>query len=57
MNRREFLQCAAILVSGVSANQLSFALSREQEVYLATAPDFISRKIDYLTEGQRKIIA
>ena len=57
MNRREFLECAAILVSGVGASQLGFALSREQEVYLATAPDYISGELDYLTEAERKIIA
>lgn len=57
MNRREFLQCAAILVSGSSASQLGLALSPEQQVYLATAPDYISNKVDYLSAGQRRIIA
>lgn len=57
MNRREFMQCAAILVSGVGTRQIGFALSREQEVYLATAPDYISGTLDYLTEAQRRIIA
>lgn len=57
MNRREFLQCAALLVSGASASQLGLALSREQEVYLATAPDYISGEASYLSAAQRKIIA
>ena len=57
MNRREFLQCAAILVSGASASQLGFTLSEEQQVYLASAPDYNKGKVNYLTPAQRKIIA
>lgn len=57
MNRREFLQCAAILVSGASASQLGFALNEEQQVYLANAPDYNKGKVNYLTAAQRKIIA
>ena len=57
MNRREFLQCAAILVSGTSASQLGFTLSEEQQVYLASAPDYAKGKVNYLTLAQRKIIA
>ena len=57
MNRREFLQCAAILVSGTSASQLGFTLSEEQQVYLASAPDYNKGKVNYLTAAQRKIIA
>lgn len=57
MNRREFLQCAAILISGSSAAQLGFSLSEEQQVYLATAPNYITTEVDYLTPAQRKIIA
>ena len=57
MNRREFLQCAAILVSGTSASQLGFTPSEEQQVYLASAPDYNKGKVNYLTPAQRKIIA
>ena len=57
MNRREFLQCATLLMTGVSASQLGFSLTREQQVYLATAPDYNSTDVNYLTEAQRKIIA
>jgi gluconate 2-dehydrogenase gamma chain len=57
MNRREFLQCTAILVSGASAGQLGFTLSEEQQVYLANAPDYNKGKVNYLTPAQRKIIA
>lgn len=57
MNRREFLQCAAILVSGGTASQLGFSLTQEQEVYLASAPDYNKGKSSYLNPGQRRIIA
>ena len=57
MNRREFLQCAAVLVSGASASGLAFALSEEQQQYLAAAPDYNEGEVDYLTPGQRKILA
>ncbi|GAB5449833.1 MAG: gluconate 2-dehydrogenase subunit 3 family protein [Halioglobus sp.] len=57
MNRREFLQCAAIMITGASATQLGFALSDEQKTYLATAPDYIAGELDYLTPVQRNIIA
>ncbi len=49
MNRREFLQCAAILVSGLGASQLGFSLSEEQMAFLANAPDFNTRPVDYFT--------
>jgi hypothetical protein len=57
VNRRELLQCAAILISGASVTQLGFALSQEQQVFLAAQPDFNTRPVDYLTEEQRKIVA
>ena len=57
MNRREFLQCAAILITGVSAAQLGFALSEEQTVYLASAPDYNTGTINFFTPDQRQIVA
>lgn len=57
MNRREFLQCAAILISGSSAAQLGFSLTGEQQAYLATAPDYNTLAVDYFTPQQRQIIA
>jgi gluconate 2-dehydrogenase gamma chain len=57
MNRREFLQCAAILVSGAGASQLGFTLTQEQQTYLATAPNYNSTPGNYLTGAQRKIVA
>ena len=57
MNRREFLQCAAILVSGATASQLGVALTKEQEVYLAAAPNYNAGASELLNEAQRKVIA
>lgn len=57
MNRREFLQCAAILISGASASQLGFSLSEEQTVYLASAPNYNLTAVDYFSPAQRKIVA
>lgn len=57
MNRREFLQCAAILVSGSSAGRLAFALSEEQSAYLAANPNYNTGKVDYLSPERRKLVA
>lgn len=57
MNRREFLQCAAILVAGASASQLGFALTGEQQAYLATAPDYNRTAVHFFSQAQRKIVA
>ena len=57
MNRREFLQCTALLISGASASQLGFSLSQEQQVYLAAAANYNTGEVDFLTDAQRRIIA
>ena len=57
MNRREFLQCAAILVSGLGASQFSFSLTEEQNAFLANAPDFNTRAVNYFSPAQREIVA
>ena len=57
MNRREFLECAAILISGASASQLGFSLSAEQKTYLATAPDYIAQTAQYFSEAQKATLA
>ena len=56
MNRREFLQCAAILITGVSASQLGFTLSAEQTVYLAAAPDYNTTPVNFFTPVQRETV-
>jgi hypothetical protein len=57
VNRREFLECAAILVSGVTASRVGFALSDDQLTYLAAAPDYASKPVNYFTPEQRHIVA
>ncbi|MCB1703423.1 MAG: gluconate 2-dehydrogenase subunit 3 family protein [Halioglobus sp.] len=57
MNRREFLQCATLLITGASASQLGFSLSVEQTTYLAKAPDYNTLEVDYFTPAQRRIVA
>ncbi len=57
MNRREFMQCAALLVSGASASQLGFSLSEEQRAYLASAANYNTGATDYFSEAQRAIVA
>lgn len=57
MNRREFLQCAAILVTGASASQLGFTLTAQQQTYLATAPNYNRTAVDYFSDAQRKIVS
>jgi len=57
MNRRDFLQCAAILVSGTAVGRWGFALSEEQRAYLAAAPNYNARPVNYLEPEQRRIVA
>jgi gluconate 2-dehydrogenase gamma chain len=57
MNRREFLECAAVLVSGAAISKFANALSEEQMVHLASAPPFSSRSVDYFTLEQRQLVA
>jgi len=56
MNRRGFLECAALLVGGVTASQASFSLTDEQKVYLATASDYVASEVDFFTSDQRELI-
>jgi gluconate 2-dehydrogenase gamma chain len=57
MNRREFLQCATILTGGTAISQLGWALSEEQQVYLAGAPNFNTQEIDFFSLEQRAVVA
>ncbi|MFT5483793.1 MAG: gluconate 2-dehydrogenase gamma chain [Halieaceae bacterium] len=57
MNRREFLECAALLVSGMSVSRSGLALNEEQQSYLATAPNYSSRKAAIFSASQRKLVA
>ncbi|MEP5765963.1 MAG: gluconate 2-dehydrogenase subunit 3 family protein [Halieaceae bacterium] len=57
MKRREFLECAALLITGASASQLGWTLTGEQEVYLAGAADYIDQPLNYYTPEQRELLA
>ncbi|NND66437.1 MAG: gluconate 2-dehydrogenase subunit 3 family protein [Halioglobus sp.] len=57
MDRREFLECAALLVSGSVIKAPAFALSEEQQQYLATADDYVSRPANLFNDAQRRIVA
>jgi len=57
VNRREFLQCAAVLVSGATAGQLGFALNQEQQIYLAAAPNYNSNDVNLFTGPQRELVS
>ena len=57
MNRREFLQCVAILASGTSLSQLGFALSEKQQKFLRAAPSFTARTVDYFTAHRRELVS
>ncbi|WP_284449818.1 gluconate 2-dehydrogenase subunit 3 family protein [Spongiibacter tropicus] len=57
MNRREFLECAALLIVGASASQLGVSLTHEQRQHLAAAPNYIDHKVEYLTAAQKSTLA
>jgi hypothetical protein len=57
MNRRHFLECAALLISGVSASRMGWTLTGEQRVHLASAPDYIDQAVDYFAPEQRGVVA
>jgi hypothetical protein len=57
MNRRHFLECAALLISGVSASRMGWTLTEQQRVHLASAPNYIDRAVDYFTPEQRSVVA
>ena len=56
MKRREFLECAALLIGGMGASQSGFSLSQEQRVYLASAPSYIHKPVNFFSPTQRKLI-
>ncbi|WP_372865297.1 gluconate 2-dehydrogenase subunit 3 family protein [Spongiibacter sp.] len=57
MNRREFLECAALLIAGVTASQAGFSLTSEQTTYLATAPNYVAKTASYLNKAQKATLA
>ncbi len=57
MNRREFMQCAALLVSGAGVASVPFSLSAEQEQFLAAADNYNTGEANYFSDAQRRIVA
>lgn len=57
MNRREFLQCAAILVGSAGIAGHALALSQAQMTYLAAADDYVKQPATLFTASQRAIVA
>jgi gluconate 2-dehydrogenase gamma chain len=57
MNRREFLQCAAVMAAGASALQSTLVLSQEQQAFLAAQPNYIDRApVDFFSAEQRSAV-
>jgi gluconate 2-dehydrogenase gamma chain len=57
MNRRDFLQCAAVLVAGTSNVPLGWSLSQEQQTFLAAQPDYIDRHpLTLFSDAQRATV-
>ncbi|MFK8022136.1 MAG: gluconate 2-dehydrogenase subunit 3 family protein [Pseudomonadales bacterium] len=58
MNRRDFLQCAALITVGASQAPKGWALSEEQNTFLAAQPPYVNRVArNFFTEAQRNQIA
>jgi len=57
MNRREFFQCAAALAAGSSMLPSSWAMTLEQQDFLAAQPDYIDRHpLNFFTQRQRAAV-
>ncbi|GAB3115405.1 gluconate 2-dehydrogenase subunit 3 family protein [Aestuariicella hydrocarbonica] len=57
MNRREFLQCAAIMVGSAGVSGHVLALSQAQMTYLAAAGDYVKKPATLFSQQQRAIVA
>jgi len=58
MNRRDFLQAAAVLAAGASVLPAGWTMSHEQQAFLASRPDYIDRHHpDFFTPQQRATVA
>lgn len=57
MNRREFLQAAALLTAGATSVPRGWSMTQEQQAFLAARPDYIDRHtVDFFTPSQRAAI-
>ena len=56
MNRREFMQCAALLVSGIAAGRVGLVVSEEQRHFIAGA-NYNASAAQYFNDAQRAVVA
>lgn len=58
MNRRQFLQCAAVVVANASVVPASWAMNPEQQRFLAAQPSYIDRHpLTFFSSEQRAVVA
>jgi len=58
MNRREFLQCAAVLVAGAGTVPSAWAMNREQSAFLAARPSYVKQQeLTFFSVSQRSAVA
>lgn len=58
MNRREFLQCAAVLAAGASVMPSTWAMNHEQTAFLAAQPNYVDRHpLTFFNASQRAAVA
>lgn len=55
MNRREFMQCAMLLASGLTASSVAFSLTEEQQHFVARA-NYNAHKVDFFSKAQRAAV-
>ncbi|MEH6590444.1 MAG: gluconate 2-dehydrogenase subunit 3 family protein, partial [Halioglobus sp.] len=57
MNRRDFLQCAALLAAGTTIVPSTWAMNHEQKSFLAAQPNYIDRQpLIFFTDAQRSAV-
>ena len=57
MNRREFLQCAAMLAAGTTTIPASWAMNNTQQVFLAAQANYIDLKpLRFFSPSQRALV-
>lgn len=57
MNRRDFLQCAALLTAGTGVIPATWSMNHEQTAFLAAQPNFIDREsVSFFSDAQRATI-
>ena len=54
MNRREFLQCAAVLAAGATALPSSWVMSAEQTAFLAAQPSYLEQRQPTLFSARQR---